>query len=616
MLRVSSPPARPLLLFDGDCGFCRAWIARWRPITGDRVDYAPSQSESGRFPEIPADAFRRSVQLVLPDGVVLSGVRAIFTALAKGGKTWPLRAYEAIPGASPVAEFFYSLVARHRRAASAVTRVLWGADVSAPTYAAAAALFLRLLGVVFFCAFVSLAVQARGLVGSKGILPIATLLSAVGDQYGAERFWLLPTLSWIAPGDAALTIQCVAGAALSLLLAAGFFPAACVALLTILYLSVSVAGQIFFSFQWDYLLVEAGFLSIFLAPLSRRLAFPAAGPPRVPLFLLKWLVFRLNFSSGVVKLASGDPTWRSLTALSYHYETQPLPPWTAWWMHRLSGDFQKASVLFLFFVELVVPFAIFAPRRFRLAACVLLVGFQAVVAATGNYAFFNLLAAALCVLLVDDRVFEKVRALFSRRGARVPAVRHVPGRAWPRAVPWIVAALVLPVSLAEVLGPFRPGSSDPPPLASLERVLAPLRIVNGYGLFAVMTTRRPEIIVEGSADGQTWKEYAFRWKPGDVRRRPRFVAPHQPRLDWQMWFAALGSLEENAWLERFLGRLLEGSPDVLALLGPDPFEGRRPRYVRAILYDYRFTDRDERKRTGAWWRRVELGAYSPVGGGP
>jgi hypothetical protein len=333
----------------------------------------------------------------------------------------------------------------------------------------------------------------------------------------------------------------------------------------------------------------------------------------VPLFLLRWLLFRLNFSSGVVKLASGDPVWRNLTALTHHYETQPLPPWTAWWMNRLPESFQRGSCVLLFFTELVVPFAIFGPRRVRLAACVLLASLQALIAVTGNYAFFNLLTASLCLLLVDDRVFERLRAIARRRPAPSPTGSRPP-HLWPAWIGWVVAFVVVPVSLAEVLAPLGRGGAMPAAVVTVATAVQPLRIVNGYGLFAVMTTRRPEIVVEGSLDGKTWKEYAFRWKPGDPLRRPRFVAPHQPRLDWQMWFAALGSMEDNPWFQRFLLRLLEGSPDVLALMGPDPFPGSRPRFVRARLYDYRFTDGPERRRTDAWWRRAEIGEYSPVFG--
>jgi hypothetical protein len=266
----------------------------------------------------------------------------------------------------------------------------------------------------------------------------------------------------------------------------------------------------------------------------------------------------------------------------------------------------KASVLLMFFVELVAPFLIFGPRRLRLFACACLIGLQVAVAATGNFAFFNLLASLPAVLLLDDHFFER----FRRRGAAAPQARPV--RAWPRRAVAVVAVVVLPLSLVEIGGSFGSAIPWPSPLLALARAVSPLRIVNGYGLFAVMTTRRPEILVEGSADGVTWKPYAFRWKPGDPLRRPGFVAPHQPRVDWQMWFAALGTPEENDWFERFEDRLLEGSPEVLALLGSNPFPGAPPRAVRATLWEYRFTDAAARRTTGAWWAREELGPYGPV----
>ncbi|HXM78426.1 MAG TPA: lipase maturation factor family protein [Thermoanaerobaculia bacterium] len=610
--RVALPPARPLLLFDGECGFCRVWIARWKAMTGDRVDYAPSQEAGARFPEIPAEAFRRSVQLVLPDGEVRSGAHAVATTLDLAGRGFPLRAYERVPGAAPAAEAGYAFIAAHRTAASRVTRLLWGSDVTRPEYAVASALFLRLLGLVFLAAFLSLFVQVEGLIGSRGILPIAELLPLVAAQTGLERFWLLPTLCWAASGDAALQLFCGAGAVFSVLLAAGLFPAASLAAATVLYLSLSVAGQTFFAFQWDFLLIETAFLAIFLAPLSARLRFPAAGPSRAALFLLRWLLFRLCFSSGAVKLASGDPTWRDLTALSHYYETQPLPPWTAWYAHQLPLAVQKASTLLVFFFELVVPFLIFAPRRLRHAAFGLLVLFQAAISSTGNYTFFNILTALLCLLLLDDRFLDR---LFRARPPRSAASAARSGR-WPRPAIAAVALLVLPIGAWQVASLFRASIPAPFPIPALAQAVAPFRIVNGYGLFAILTIRRPEILVEGSDDGRTWKAYEFRWKPGDVLRRPPFVAPHQPRLDWQMWFAALGSFEADPWFGRLLVRLLEGSPEVLALLARNPFPDRPPRFVRARLWDYRFTDPAGRRETGAWWRREEIGAYGPVLGRP
>ena len=451
----------------------------------------------------------------------------------------------------------------------------------------------------------SLWVQVDGLIGARGILPVGQFLDWVRGQTGAERYWLLPTLCWISSSDAFLHLLCGGGVLAALLLVLGLAPAAAAALCWVLYLSLAIAGQVFLQFQWDYLLLEVGLLAIFLVPLRRwRFGRGLAAAP-VVLFLLRWLLFRLMFSSGWVKLASGDPTWRNLTALRFHYETQPLPPWTAWYLHQCPPWFQTASALFLFFVELVVPFLYFAPRRLRLFAFRATVLLQLLIAATGNYGFFNLLALALALLLVDDQSLPA-------RWRRAAEASSGPPRAWPKAVLVPVACVVLFASSVEFAGTLDRALPLPRPVAAAARRLAPFRSFNRYGLFMVMTTERPEILIEGSNDGADWRPYAFRWKPGDVAGRPRFVAPHQPRLDWQMWFAALGTIDENPWLVQFLGRLLEGSPEVVGLLAANPFPDGPPRYVRATAYDYRFTDAAERRRSGAWWRRKVMGPYSPI----
>jgi hypothetical protein len=311
------------------------------------------------------------------------------------------------------------------------------------------------------------------------------------------------------------------------------------------------------------------------------------------------------FSSGWVKLASGDPTWRNLSALRFHYETQPLPTAIAWFLHQAPPWFQTVSAVFLFFVELVVPFLFFAPRRLRLFAFRATVLLQLLIAASGNYGFFNLLALALALLLVDDQSLP-------RRWRRAAEAAAGPRLAWTRAVLVPVACVALFASSIEFAATLDRALPLPQTVVAAARRIDALRSFNRYGLFMVMTTERPEILIEGSDDGAAWRPYEFRWKPGGVARRPRFVAPHQPRLDWQMWFAALGSPEENPWLVHFLGRLLEGSPEVEGLLAANPFPDHPPRYVRATLYDYQFTDAAERRRSGAWWRRRPLGLYGPV----
>ena len=605
--RVGAPPEKPLLVFDGDCGFCRRWVERWRSLTGGRVDYAPSQEAESRFPEISPEEFRRSVQLVLPDGRVFDGAEAVFVSLTFGPRSrWLLTAYRNVPALAAISEFAYGVIARHRTAASAVTSALWGKSVERPSYRLSNALFLRLLGLCYLVAFLSLWVQVDGLIGSRGIVPARDLLEAARSQLGGERWTALPTLSWLNAGDGFLHVLCGAGTLAALLAVAGFLPAPALLLCWISYLSLSNVAQPFLDFQWDLLLLETGFLGIWLAPIRRLRVGAALEPSPLIRALLCWLLFRLMFSSGFVKLASGDPNWRNLSALTFHYWTQPLPPWTAWFVSHAPVSFQKLSCFVMFAVELGAPFFIFAPRRLRLIACWAMIGLQAIIAATGNYAFFNLLTVALCVLLLDDRVFP---ARLRERAAADP--RAARGR-WPGFVLAPVAAVVLLASLVEFAGTLRLRLPWPRFAISTARAAIAFRSVGSYGLFMVMTTSRPEILVEGSDDGATWRPYEFRWKPGDVTRRPRFIAPHQPRLDWQMWFAALGTYEQNPWFISFLAKLLQGSPDIERLLLRNPFPNHPPRYIRAVLSEYRFTDAAERRATGAWWEAEVKGLYCPV----
>jgi predicted DCC family thiol-disulfide oxidoreductase YuxK len=603
---LSSPRVKPLLIFDGDCNFCRRWIYRWHDFTQDRVEYRPYQEVSAEFPEIPLEDFKTSVQLIEGDGQIYEAAEAVFRTLSRApGKGWMLWVYQRLPLAQFFTEGFYRLVARNRIVFSRLTGFLWGSHLEPPRYQISRDLFLRILGGIYLAAFLSFWSQLEGLIGSNGILPVKNYLQAVRDQIGPAAYWALPTLAWVNPSDGFLHLLCGGGVLLSLLLLAGVAPALLLTGLWSLYLSLVVAGQVFMEFQWDVLLLETGFLAIFLAPLTispRR--WGESPPSRAVLWLLKWLLFRLLLSSGVVKLTSGDEAWRSLTALSFHYETQPLPTWISWYAHQLPAWFQKGSCLGMFVVELAIPFLIFAPRRLRLFGCGVSIAFQILILVTGNYCFFNLLTIALCILLLDDAFWPQwMTKRYSGRGET---------RSWPR---WVIAALmlvILPVSSVEMVSLFRRRMAWPLPVVVLYRAVAPFRSINGYGLFAVMTTSRPEIIVEGSRDGVTWFPYEFHWKPGDLKRRPGFVAPHQPRLDWQMWFAALGNYRMNPWFVHFMVRLLEGSPEVLRLLAKNPFPEKAPRYLRALVYDYHFTDPAARGADGSWWRREFKGSYLPV----
>ena len=607
---VAHPPQRPLMVYDGDCHFCRHWILRWNGLTGDRVGYEPFQEALSRFPEIPEKAFRDAVQLILPDGKVYDGAEAVFRALSDiPGRSWMLWCYENIPGVAWGTEWFYGVVARHRVAFSFLTRLLWGGQIAPRSYFVSRALFLKLLGVIYFVAFASLWSQILGLVGSNGILPAAPYLEAIRHYTGPERYWLFPTLCWLHTSDGFLQSLCAGGTFLSLFLLFDIAPALVLFLLWLLYLSLAVVCREFLNFQWDALLLETGFLAIFLAPLHLVPKSSRAAPPsRVMLGLFAWLLFRLMFSSGMVKLASHDPTWRNFTALHYHYETQPLPTWIGWYAHQLPASFQKFSVGVMFGIELGAPFFIFAPRRLRYLACISIIFFQSLIALTGNYCFFNLLTVALSLLLLEDTFWpQRWREKLNQEGA------HLPKRyGWPKEIVVPIASIIILMTTLQLTGLCRRRFFWPEPLVALYNLFEPFRSVNSYGLFAVMTTARPELIVEGSSNGTTWFPYEFKYKPGDLKRRPAFVAPHQPRLDWQMWFAALGDYRENPWLLNFCTRLLQGSPDVLRLLSKNPFPDKPPRYVRVLLYDYHFTDFATHRSEGTWWRRTKDRLYCPV----
>jgi predicted DCC family thiol-disulfide oxidoreductase YuxK len=607
----SDPPSeRSLLVYDGECYFCLCWIHRWEETLSGKVDVAPFQSVVNRFgQDIPIECFQSAIQLIGTDGKIYSGAEAVFRAWNDGsgvGKGLALWCYRYVPGFAPLSRIAYRTVAHHRELVSRITTLLWGRDeyaVCRPTFYNARRWFLRLLGVVYLIAFTSFWTQVDGLVGSDGILPSGPWLEAIRHRFGTDAYRLFPTLCWLNPSDRFLHFLCGGGVLMSILLVAEIAPALCLALLWAFYLSLSVCGQLFMNFQWDYLLLEAGFLSIFFAP-SRLLPSFRRETRITPEahFLLCWLLFRLMLMSGVVKLTSGDESWWNLTALHYHYETQPLPTPAGWLFNQAPAWFQAGSTLLMFTVEIGAPLLLFAPRRLRLLGVIALVALQLLIALTGNYCFFNLLTIGLCLLFIDDHVWPRSR---TREPIRPDGTR------WSAWLMIPLTTFVLICSGPLLWDAFFPEAGWPQLLEGVYAYVEPFRSLNGYGLFRVMTKTRPEIIVEGSDDGVTWRPYEFKYKVGDLQRAPPIVAPHQPRLDWQMWFAALDDVQREPWFMNFLARLLQGSRPVLQLLKDNPFGGSPPRYVRARLFEYHFTDFREKKETGAWWKRGEEEVYCP-----
>ncbi len=618
---------KPLLIYDGECPFCRLWIERWKRLTGDSVEYATAADAAPDHPSIPAEEYKKSVLFVRTDGSYVTGALAALTALGSSatGRVF-LFLYRRLPGFRATAEGFYTVVAGHRDEMHLLTRVLWGRSTVPPGYAATRWLFLRGMAVVYGVAFASLSTQIAGLVGSNGISPVELFLAAVHAQIGSLGPLYYPTLAWIDAGDGLLTGMCAAGMISAGLLLVGVLPRVSALLCWVLYFSLVVAGQVFLQFQWDILLLEAGFLTIFFAPGGFLRIFPDDDqPPRAVRWLLWLLVFRLMFMSGVLKLSAGDPNWWNLTALSFHYQTQCLPNPVAWYAHGLPLWFHRFSAFTMFTIEIGAPFLIASPRRLRHLGAFLLIGLQALIMLTGNFAFFNWLAVVLCLSTLDDGITGRfIPERFHRRSSSGP-VKVPPGTvrgtgagrahgSRRRGMVVIVAtltSLMVVLNVNQIAGLVVPRAWWPAPLASFSGWAAHFHIVNGYGLFRVMTTKRPEIVLEGSDDRTNWKPYEFRYKPGDVTRPPPWVAPHQPRLDWQMWFAALGEYRSNGWVVNLAIRLMEGSPEVLGLLDRNPFPDGPPRYVRGLLYEYRFATPAERDSSGSYWTRTLNSIYLP-----
>ena len=470
-------------------------------------------------------------------------------------------------------------------------------------------IYLRTLAIIFIIAFTSLLLQIEGLYGANGILPIEKYLGFARVTFENAAFFNLPTLFWLSSSNSILIIICSFGLFASLLALIGVFEIATFLIAFIAYFSFVIVGQTFLSYQWDILLIETGFLALFIASFKARSSLKNSHSPSFIILLIIWLLlFRLMFSSGVIKLISNDKSWWELTALNYHYYTQPIPNRLAYYMHQLPTWFQNTSVAFMFFVELIVPFGIFCPRKVRHLSAVLLILLQVLILLTGNFTFFNLLTIALCLFLFDDQFFRNFLFLKANNESSKQAEPKKLVKYLIRAVAVLLIVLSISTTFTSLSG-IRLG-----PITTLQTAFRRYFLVNSYGLFAVMTTSRPELIIEGSMDGKNWQEYEFYWKPGRLDKAPSQVAPHQPRIDWQMWFAALKAergARYNKWLYRFLEKLMQAEPAVLKLIEVDPFQGNKPEYVRVLLYDYKFTSPSDSEN---WWKRelktIYLGPFS------
>lgn len=496
-------------------------------------------------------------------------------------------------------------------------------------------IFLRALGLIYFSAFYSLLFQIKGLLGPLGILPAADYLAAVPDYYpGLRRFWFAPTLLWWSSSDHALLLLCWVGLAASLALVFNLWPRAALLACFVCFLSFVSAAQDFSGYQSDGMLLEAGFISLFFAPRGLRPGLGAAhAPSRASLFLLRWEWFRIYFESGVVKMMSGDYSWRHLTAMDDYYQNGPLPTWIGWYVQQLPHRFHAATAFMTLAAELGLVFMLFLPRGAKIACFLILTPFQIGIILTANYTFLNYLVLVLGFLLLDDgfirrilprrwKNFGRPRSLpLETAGSEAANSRQANVERWLTPARRVVAGVslgsvfyattvLLLVTLGFTATWLTARARDILWAWPVEK-LEPFRIANAYGLFAVMTHERYEIEFQGSQDGQTWTTYPFRYKPQDLKKAPGIYAPYQPRFEWNLWFASLGSWRQNMFVVKTEERLLRGDPGVLALFAKNPFPAAPPQSVRALVWQYWFTDIATKRKDGTWWRRELQGLYAP-----
>lgn len=497
---------------------------------------------------------------------------------------------------------------------SAVIRRLFDPQKGASDHLLPRWIFLRGLGLIYFSAFLPLLFQIRGLIGPYGILPAAEYLGSVAHSAGYARFWYAPTLLWMSADSPALTILCCIGLAASLLVALNLWPRAMLLVCFLCFLSFVSAASEFSGYQSDSMLLEAGFLSLFFAPPGSRPGLGRLNPPvGASLFLLQWEWFRIYFESGVAKIASGDPQWRHLTAMDEYYQNGPLPTWIGWYAQHLPHWFHAAAAFLTLAVELVLVWMLFLPRRWRIVCFFVVTPLQLGIILTANYTFLNYLVLLLGFLLLDDRfILGLLRQRMGDGLVRATLESAKPSErlaALKLALTAVMLLWLFYVSTAEMIWMLWPRAPLP---EKPVRALQPYRIADSYGLFAVMTRGRYEIEFQGSADGQNWLTYGFRFKPQDPSKRPGMYAPYQPRFEWNLWFASLGNWRSNPLVLRTEQRLLTGEADVLRLFASNPFPQQPPRQVRAVLWQYWFSTPEEKRTERVWWRRTFLGLYAPT----
>lgn len=452
-------------------------------------------------------------------------------------------------------------------------------------------IFLKAVAIIYICGFANVVNQYIGLLGEKGLLPIKYFIRAVPWKNSPSLFYLnfedktLKIAGWI---GLVLAIAALLGITEKFGYVGHFVSWG---ILWVLYLSFVNVGQVFYGFGWESLLLETGFTAFFFPP-------DDIATPLVLIWIVRWCLFRVMFGAGLIKLR-GDKCWWDLSCLMYHYETQPMPNPLSWYFHRFPKIVHKGGVLFNHFVELVVPFGVLVPGIIGFVSGFLTFLFQFILILSGNLSWLNYITIVLCIPCFSDSFWISV---FGMEKVSVDE----PG--------WLYLGIVYAFGLFVAYRSWEPVKN----IFSKKQVMNTsydcLHLVNTYGAFGSVTKRRFEIIIEGTHDENptnlktSWKEYEFKGKPGNLGSCPPVIAPYHMRLDWLMWFAAMGNYQHYPWTVHLLKKLLEGEPEVLKLLKYNPFEDELPRWVRAELFVYNFTESGSKD----WWVRKYVGAYIPA----
>jgi hypothetical protein len=452
----------------------------------------------------------------------------------------------------------------------------------------------RGLGLILLLAFLNAFNQFRPLLGEHGLLPVPAFVKQV-------PFREAPSLFYAFPNDVAFALFAVAGILLACLALTGladkytsWISMAVWGAMWVLYISFVNAGQIFYAFGWESILLEACFYATFLGARGTT-------PQTIVIWLFRWLLFRVMFGAGLIKLR-GDSCWRDLTCLDFHYETQPMPNPLSWFLHNAPAWTHHGGVLFNHFAELVVPFGYFLPQPVASIAGAITILFQGSILLSGNLSWLNALTMVLAFSAFDSRLLTRLIPMHTR-------AMHSPGL-FERISVVGLGILVAILSIPPIRNMLSPGQV-------MNTTYNPFHLVGTYGAFGSVTRQRQEVVVEGTVESELttstkWREYEFKGKPGTTGRLPPQIAPYHLRLDWLMWFAAMAPYDREPWFEHFMEKLLENDGPTLGLLRTNPFPDRPPRYVRALLYQYRFTSPEERSRTGQWWRRDLESVYFPA----